>query len=148
QDDSTYGYGTYHLRIHVDSTEEESFSMRIYSVRSSSKVFSNGHYVGGSGTVSDNLEDYKAFNVPYNTYSIRPNEDGVIDVFVQVANFTDPRPSGIVRSVYFGSEKHIETTTFLSSALQIFSGTIFILHAIFALIIYFIGVRNKKILYF
>lgn len=148
ENESTYGYGTYHLRIHVDSNETQSYGLRMYSVRSTSKVIANGHYVGSSGTVSDKKETYEAFNAPYNTYSLRPDENGIIDVLVQVANFTDPRPSGMVRSVYFGSEKSIESTTYISSMLQVFSGTIFIIHAIFALIIYFIGIRKKEILYF
>lgn len=145
---NTYGYGTYHLRIYIDSNKEQSYALRMYSVRSTSKVISNGNEVGSSGTVSDQRDTYEPFNVPYNTYSIRPDENGIIDVFVQVSNFTDPRSSGIVRSVYFGNEKSIETTTYLSSVLQVFSGTIFILHAIFALIIYFVGIRDKEILYF
>lgn len=147
-DESTYGYGTYHLRIHVDTEEEQSYSLRMYSVRSSSKVIVNGYNVGSSGTVSDKEETYEAFNAPYNTYSIRPDENGIIDVLVQASNFTDPRSSGIVRSVYFGTESSIESTTYISSVLQVFAGTIFILHTIFAIIIYFVGIRNKEILYF
>ena len=148
EDESTYGYGTYHLRIHVDPEEEQSYSLRMYSVRSSSKVIANGYNVGSSGTVSDKEETYEAFNVPYNTYSIRPDENGIIDILVQASNFTDPRSSGIVRSVYFGTELSIESTTYISSVLQVFAGTIFILHTIFAIIIYFVGIRNKEILYF
>src|SRR5699024_11387265 len=132
--ESPYGYGTYHVRIHVDPKEDISYALRMYSVRSTSKVISNGYEVGRSGTVSDNRKTYEPFNVPYNTYSIRPDENGIIDVFVQVANFTDPRPSGVVRSVYFGSEQSIESTTYLSNVLQVFSGTIYMILAIFALI--------------
>lgn len=148
EDNSVYGYGTYHLRIHLDADEEDSFALRMYSVRSASKVYANGSYVGHSGEVSSNKNDYEAFNTPYNTYSIVPDEEGTIDIFVQVANYTDPRAGGIIRSVYFGSEENIEATTYLSSSLQMFSGTIFFLHGIFALIIFFIGIRNREMLYF
>src|SRR5699024_2312728 len=86
ESDSTYGYGTYHLRIYMDSKTDQSYALRMSSVRSTSKVIANSFYVGGSGSVSDRVETYKPFNVPYNTYSIRPNEDGIIDVFVQVSN--------------------------------------------------------------
>ncbi|MEJ8777535.1 ATP-binding response regulator [Pseudogracilibacillus sp. ICA-222130] len=147
EEESTYGYGTYHLRIHVDPEVEQSYSLRMFSVRSASKVIANGYEVGSSGTVSDTEETYEAFNVPYNTYSIRPDENGIIDVLVQVSNFTDPRSSGIVRSVYFGNESSIESTTYISSVLQVFTGTIFILLTFFAIIIYFVGIRKKEILY-
>src|SRR5699024_7754221 len=143
---STYGYGTYHLRIYIDSNKEQSYALRMNSVRSASKVIANGNYVGSSSTVSNKSDKYEPFNAPYNTYSLRPDENGIIDVLVQVSNYTDPRSSGIIRSVYFGNEKSIDKTTYLSSILQIISGTIFILHAIFALIIYFVGIRKKEFL--
>src|SRR5699024_3081438 len=45
ENESIYGYGTYHLRIHIDSYEQQSYALRMYSVRSTSKVFSNGVYI-------------------------------------------------------------------------------------------------------
>src|SRR5699024_2897656 len=65
---STYGYGTYHLRIYIDSNKEQSYALRMNSVRSASKVIANGNYVGSSGTVSDQRDTYEPFNAPYNTY--------------------------------------------------------------------------------
>src|SRR5699024_10022476 len=114
------GYGTYHLRIHVQEDIEKSYSMRFYSVRSTSAVYVDGYNIGGSGKVSDQKESYDAFNVPFTTYSIHPDEDGIIDVFIQAANFTDPRGAGIVRSVYFGDENANEQSTFFSAILQVF----------------------------
>src|SRR5699024_11186046 len=52
------------------------------------------------------------------------------------------------RSVYFGTELSIDSTTYISSVVQVFAGTIFILHTILAIIIYFVVIKNKEILYF
>lgn len=148
EDESPFGYGTYHLRIHIESKKDRAYALRMYSVRSASKVIVNGDDAGGSGVVSDKESTYEAYNKPYNTTTIRPDENGVIDVFVQVSNFSDFREGGIIRSVYFGSEEKIKSSAYLSSMLQVFSGTIFILHALFALIIYVIGIRKKQVLYY
>lgn len=145
--DSPYGYGSYHLRILVDD-DDTAFSMRLPSVRSASAVYANGVFVGSSGEVGDSKEDSKAFNVPYTTSSIRADEDGVIDIVIQVTNFVDPRSSGIVRSVEFGHEGDVTSETQLSTRLQIVTAAIFFVHALFAVLIFLVGIRDKRFLYF
>src|SRR5699024_11215918 len=64
------------------------------------------------------------------------------------SNFTEPRRSGIIRSVTFGSEAKINERVQLSTMIQVMTGTVFLIHAIFAFIIYLIGIRNREFLYF
>src|SRR5699024_1292888 len=116
--------------------------------RSASRMYSDGYLIGQSGEVSEDPKSYTAFNKPYTTSSIRPNDDGMIDVFVQASNFTEPRRSGIIRSVTFGSEAKINERVQLSTMIQVMTGTVFLIHAIFAFIIYLIGIRNREFLYF
>lgn len=147
-DRSPYGYGTYHLRILVDPDEELPFSMRVPSVRSASALYANGLLVGHSGDVGESKEESKAWNVPYSSTSILADEDGVIDLMLQVSNFEDPRASGLVRSVKFGHEEDIIADSNLSSTLQVITGVVFFIHAIFAGIIFLVGIRDKRLLYF
>lgn len=147
-DNSPYGYGSYHLRIYVDADKDTTFSMRIPSVRSTSALYANGLLVGNSGEVGENKEDARAWNVPYSTTSIRADESGVIDIVLQVANFVDPRSSGLVRSVKFGYEEDVKAETELSTILQIVTAVIFFVHALFAGLIYLVGIRDKRLIYF
>jgi len=147
-DDRPFGYGSYHLRIYVDPDKDTSFSMRIPSVRSASALYANGLLVGKSGEVGENKEDSNAFNVPYSSTSIRADEDGVIDIVLQVTNFVDPRSSGLVRSVTFGYEEDVKAESELSTLLQVVTGVIFFVHALFAGLIYLVGIRDKRLIYF
>lgn len=145
---SPYGYGTYHLRVYVDADKDTTFSMQIPSVRSASALYANGLLVGQSGQVGENDADYEAWNVPYTSSSIRADEAGVIDLVLQVANFEEPHASGVVRSVKFGYEGDVKAQTELSSVLQIVTAAIFFLHALFAVVIFLVGMRDKRLLYF
>src|SRR5699024_1898906 len=86
-DESPYGYGSYHLRILVDAEKDTTFSMRIASVRSASKLYANGLLVGKSGEVGKSKENSDAWHVPYSSTSIRADESGAIDIVLQVTNF-------------------------------------------------------------
>lgn len=147
-DGSPYGYGSYRLRILVDADQNQTYGMQVPSVRSSSALYINGLYSGKSGEVADNEEDAHAFNVPYLSSSIRANEDGVIEVVLQATNFEDPRSSGLVRSLKFGYEEDILAATNLSTLLQVIAAGIFVVHALFACILYSIGIRDRRLLYF
>ncbi len=147
-DRSPYGYGSYHLRILVDADKDTTFSMRIPSVRSASALYANGLLVGKSGEVGKSEEHSTARNVPYSSTSIRADDNGVIDIVLQATNYEDPRASGLVRSVKFGYEEDMLAETQLSTNLQIVTGVIFFVHALFASLIYLVGIRDKQLLYF
>jgi len=146
--DNPYGYGSYHLRIYVDNEKDTAFSMRIPSVRSASALYANGMLVGKSGEVGEREQDVYAWNVPYSSTSIRADEDGVIDIVLQVANFVDPRTSGLVRSVKFGYEEDIKRESEVSTILQVATAVIFFVHALFASLIYVVGIHDKRLIYF
>lgn len=143
-----YGYGSYYLKIQVDPDIVTSYSMRIASVRSASALYANGLPVGSSGEVGKSKADSFAQNVPYSSTSIRPNEDGEIHLVLQVANYVDPRSSGFVRAVKFGYEADVKKNTELSTILQIVTAVIFIVHALFALLAYLVGIHDKRLIYF
>lgn len=143
-----YGYGSYHIRIHVKPEKNKTFSVRIPSVRSASALYANGFLVGESGQVGKSEGDSKALNIPYSSTSIRADESGVIDVVLQVTNFEDPRTSGLVRAIKFGYEEDVAAETQLSTILQVITAVIFFVHALFGCIVYIVGIRDKRLLYF
>ncbi|MBP3039229.1 response regulator [Bacillaceae bacterium Marseille-Q3522] len=146
-DESTpYGYGSYRLRILVNPEHDYTYSIRIPSVRSSSELYVNGELLARSGKPAANKQDYAAENVPY-TASFRTNGSDVIEVIVQAANFIDTRESGIVRSIKFGTEAAIARETQLSVSLQEVVAVVLLLNALYAIILYLIGTREKNLLY-
>ena len=148
EDGSPYGYGSYRLRILVDADQNQTYGLQVPSVRSSSALYVNGYYSGKSGEVANNEKDAHALNVPYSSSSIRADEEGVIEIVLQATNYEDPRSSGLVRSLKFGYEESISAATKLSTLLQVIAAVIFIVHALFAGILYIIGIRDRRLLYF
>ncbi|WP_338030904.1 ATP-binding protein [Fervidibacillus halotolerans] len=145
--ESPFGYASYRLRIYVDSKIDRNYSMYIPSVRSSSEVYVNGRLLAKSGQVGKNKNEYVAKNLPYST-TFTADSNGVIDIVIQVANFEDIRDSGIARSIKFGFEEAIAKETKWSFSMQLLTTVMFLIHAIYALILYFLGNRDKRLLYF
>ncbi|WP_235941786.1 hybrid sensor histidine kinase/response regulator [Paenibacillus puerhi] len=146
-ENTPYGYGSYRLRILVNPDDDFNYSIRIPSVRSSSALYVNGRLLGGSGKPGESEKEYVAQNVPY-TSSFMPNDRGVIEVVVQAANFKDPRKSGLVRSIKFGTEAAIARETQLSMSMQQMVAVVFLIHAGYALILFLVGTRERRLLYF
>lgn len=142
-----YGYGSYRLRVLVNPGDDATYSIRVSSVRSSSELYVNGRLLAKSGQPAASADRYVGRNVPY-TAAFSTNGGGVIEVVVQAANFTDARGSGLVRSMEFGTEAAIDRETNLSVAMQQVVAVAFLLHAVYALILYMMGFRDRKLIYF
>lgn len=147
ENNSTFGFGSYRLRILVDPDFDFNYSIRVTSVRSSSELYVDGRMLVRIGKPGTNKDEYVAGNIPY-TSSFSSNGSGVINVIIQVANFEDPRNSGIVRSIKFGSEDAVARETQFSVAMQQLVAVVFLLHAVYALILYLVGGREKRLIYF
>ena len=148
KDKSTpFGYGSYRLLIQTNPYIDRHLSLNISSIRSASEIYINGHLVGSSGIVSTSDETYQEKNLPYMVV-FKPDENGIIDVVIQVANFKDTRSSGIVRSIKFGTASAITKEKNLSLAMQVFTTAILLIHAIYAIILFFLGKLEKRLLYF
>lgn len=142
-----YGYGSYRLRIIVNPTERMNYSLYVPSVRSSSELYINGRHLAGSGQVGKTEDEYKAKNLPYSA-TFTADENGVIEIVIQAANFKDVRRSGMIRSIKFGSEAAMSTERNLSLSMQVLASVIFLIHSVYAFVLYFLGNREKKLLSF
>jgi sensor histidine kinase YesM len=141
-----YGYGSYRLKILVDPDQDITYRIRITSIRSASELYVNGQLINKLGNPATSLEEYTADNEPV-TVSLRPNQDGVIDLVIQAANFKDPRSGGIVRSMKFGAEAQVDKEIHLSVTMQQLVSFVFLIHALYAIVIYLVGERDKRLLY-
>lgn len=131
-----YGYGSYRLRIIVNPTERMNYSLYVPSVRSSSELYINGRHLAGSGQVGKTEDEYKAKNLPYSA-TFTADENGVIEIVIQAANFKDVRRSGMIRSIKFGSEAAMSTERNLSLSMQVLASVIFLIHSVYAFVLYF-----------
>ena len=146
-EDTPYGYGSYRLRILVNPEHDLTYSIRIPSVRSSSALYVNGRLLAKAGEPGKEKKDYVPGNLPY-TSSFAANGSSEIEVVIQAANYDAPGKSGIVRSIKFGTEEAIARETQLSMSMQLLVAIVSLLHAVYALTLFFIGNRDRRLLYF
>lgn len=142
-----YGFGSYRLRLYVDPNKDMNYSIRVPSVRTSSALYVNGRLLAASGQVAASKNSYIARNLPYAT-TVTADDEGIIDLVIQAANYVDSRSSGIIRSIKFGSEAAIAKEMKFSVSMQLLGAIIFLIHAVYALILFLLGNREKRLLYF
>ncbi|KOS64381.1 response regulator [Lysinibacillus agricola] len=142
-----YGYGSYRLKLLVNPEDNITYSIRVPSVRSSSEIYVNGRRLEKSGEIGENAENTVAKNVPY-TASFEANGHKEIEIIVQASNFKDPRGGGIVRSIKLGKEDILAWETQLSVTMQQLVAVVFLIHAIYSIILYLVGNKDKRFLYF
>lgn len=142
-----YGYGSYHLKLLIDPERAFTFSMRVPSIRSAAEIYVDGHLIAAAGELGENRQQTVAKNVPF-TASFETKGRSEIDIIVQAANFQDPRNGGIVRSIKFGQEKMIFRETQLSITMQLLVAVVLILHAIYSVILYLLGNKDRRLLFF
>ncbi|MNO22325.1 Autoinducer 2 sensor kinase/phosphatase LuxQ [compost metagenome] len=143
---SPYGYGSYRLQILVNPERDYTYSIHVPSVRSSSELYVNGRLLAESGQPAAEEKNYEPKNLPYSA-SFTANGASVIEVVIQAANFKDYRDSGIVRSLSFGTEEAVGREIRLSTFMQQLVAIVFLMHAVYAIILYLTGPKDKNLLY-
>ncbi|WP_230986677.1 hybrid sensor histidine kinase/response regulator [Cohnella fermenti] len=142
-----YGYGTYRLRILLDGSLEQPYEFWFDNVRTSSQVEINGKVLARLGHPGERRQDYTPVMRSY-TVSYAANGEKEIDLLVQVANFDEPRYGGITSAVRFGSQAAIDTERWYSIGLQLVAFVIFLLHGLYALILYALNPRQRSLIVF
>lgn len=129
---SPYGFGSYRLTIEVDE-EDEVYSIYVPSARTSSELYVNGKRMASSGRPASTEYDYKAENLPY-IATFMADDNRMIELVIQVSNFSDPRSGGLVRSLKFGTDGAIAREKQLSMATQYLIAAALIIQAAYLLI--------------
>src|SRR5690606_18268740 len=72
----------------------------------------------------------------------------LLDLVIQVANFDDTTKGGIVRSIQFGLENVLDRDKLFAADMVRFACVAYMIHALYGVVLYFVGNRDKRLLYF
>ncbi|MEK5491338.1 ATP-binding protein [Paenibacillus sp. FSL R7-0297] len=143
---SSFGYGTYRLRILVDPGLQEPYGFWIQRIQAASSIEVNGQTEGSFGQLAANRQDYTPKAVSYTAaYNAAGQQE--ITLLVRAANYDHPIEGGIVRSIRFGSQAAVDTERMYSIGFQLVTFVIMLLHAMYAGILFFFN-RQKAFLVF
>lgn len=144
EDTPAIGYGSYRLKILL-SDSDVSYGIALQKLKFASEIFINGESKGKYGHPDLSMESYEASYRPYNI--IIDNIEGEIELIIHMANYHDPHNGGIIKSIRFGTLDAVETKRFYSVGFQIFLIFVFLLHAFYAMVLFFLS-KQKNIIYF
>ncbi|WP_234404928.1 hybrid sensor histidine kinase/response regulator [Paenibacillus bouchesdurhonensis] len=142
-----YGFGSYRLRILVDPNQGKSFGFHITSITASSKVYVNGQLIGQTGQPAEHKGAYEPLDLPFTAYYTLENEN-VLDLVIQVANFDNIRTGGLNRPIKFGLENTLDREIHFVRDMIRFACIAYMIHALYGVVLFFIGSRDKRLLYF
>ncbi|WP_168735532.1 ATP-binding protein [Cohnella fermenti] len=143
---SSFGYGTYRLRIVLPDGALPELAVRVPSLSVSSALYVNGRLLGSSGRPAENASSYEADVVPY---SVRITaEGGILDLVLQEANFDDRVKGGMTTSIKLGTAHAIDRAYWISAGAQAAIILLTAMHSLYAFALYFIGTRQKTLLIF
>lgn len=141
---SSYGYGTYRLRILIDPVVAP-LGFWFQQLEASSRVELNGQVESNIGKPAKKVSEYIPSNVSYTTtYTQVGTEE--IELMIQVSNFDNPFNGGILSSIRFGSQASIDYVRWYSIGFQLTTFLILMLHGLYACILYFFN-RNERALF-
>ncbi|MFD2170478.1 ATP-binding protein [Tumebacillus lipolyticus] len=141
---SSYGYGTYRLRILVDPLKQP-YTLWLQGIQASSEVEMNGIPTSTVGQPATTAEQYTPKSISY-TASYSGEGTTEIELLIRVANFDEPFKGGIVRSIRFGSQAAIDNVRWYSIGFQLVMFIILLLHGLYAGILHFFNPRERALL--
>jgi len=144
---SSYGYGTYRLRILVDQELDQPYGFWIRQIQASSAVEINGQQEPPFGNPAAEPDAYVPKAVSY-TAAYANDQSETIELLIRVANYDHPANGGIVRSIRFGTQASIDTERMYSVGLQLATFLILLLHGLYAGILFIFNHREKTFLVF
>ncbi|MHA7963726.1 hybrid sensor histidine kinase/response regulator [Paenibacillus sp. CAU 1782] len=145
QENRTFGYGTYRLSIQLQPGDEQTYVIRAASVLTASELYINGKYAGGSGQPAEHEDNYIPLNLPY-TVEAMPDEHGIIEVVLQVSNYIFSPSGGVELSMQFGEKNVLNDRIRLSETMQQIVFTVFLSHALYAALLYFMGIKKSSLI--
>ncbi|QJD88376.1 hybrid sensor histidine kinase/response regulator [Cohnella herbarum] len=140
---SSYGYGTYRLRILTDPLIQP-VAIWLQGIQASSEVEINGIVSGVTGKPAVHAEEYIPKNFSYTaSYTIAGTTE--VDVYIRVANFDEPFNGGITRGIRFGSQASIDDVRWYSIGFQLVTFVLLLLHGLYAFILYVFNRRERAL---
>ncbi|MEI2396762.1 ATP-binding protein [Paenibacillus phytohabitans] len=143
---SSFGYGTYRLRILIDPLPQQSFKFWIQEIQASSVVEFNGQ-IAGVGQPAEQANTYKPRRISY-TPLYKANGVNEIELLVRVANFDNPFNGGIVRAIRFGADTAINTERWISIGFQIVTFVLLMFLGLYAVMLYLFSWQKGLLAFF
>ncbi len=142
---SSFHSGTYRLKILLDTNHEQLMGFRMNEIRNASAIYVNGQFVAGAGQPAMKVENHQPFNTPY-SFTLKPTSSE-LDIVIHTSYHLGKR-GGITKNIYFGTVEAIYFRNALSIAMQLLLGVVLLIHSLYAVLLYFLGAKNKGLLYF
>ncbi|GIO14389.1 hypothetical protein J19TS2_39440 [Cohnella xylanilytica] len=146
QTGSSFGFGTYRLRILLPSGSLPELTVRVPGISASSALYVNGRLLGGSGRPAERASSYTPSVSSYSA-TFAADRD-VLDIVLQTANYDDRIMGGLSEPVKFGTAKAMNRAYWFSAGSQAAVCLLMLIHALYAFVLYFIGNRQKALLLF
>jgi len=143
-DGRTFHYGTYRLRILLDDVSKQLYGLRIIDLPNASAVYVNGEKIGGKGTPARNEKEHKGDNLSYEAVFHADGQE--VELVVPVSS--NVNKGGMIKPIRFGSAEAIKNRSLLSQGLQMLLLLMFLLHSLYAAMMYFIRMRPYKGLFY
>lgn len=144
---NAYDFGSYRLKILIDTPQDNRFGIRIKNIKSASEIYINGELINASGQPAHQKENYVPKNTPYTTYFSLDNTEE-IEIVIQAANFDHPLEGGIISPIQFGLSQPFYKESQLALNMLIISCIVYLFHAIYSVVLYFIGGKDFRFIYF
>ncbi|GKV66522.1 MULTISPECIES: ATP-binding protein [unclassified Sporosarcina] len=145
EDNDPSGYGTYRLKILLDTDTADTYRLYTKDIVSASHLFINGKEVARLGRTAGNKQEEKPDYRPH-TLQLDGNIKE-IDLMIHVSNFHSLRKGGIVQPIELGEWDVAERSVFRDYAWQLVVAAIILLHSLYALLIYLLFSRKKEMLF-
>lgn len=141
---SSYGYGTYRLRILTDPLQS-SVSFWFKGIQAASEIEINGKSDGGMGIVAQDASEYVPRSTSYtSTYEMEGATE--IDLVIRTTNFESAYQGGITIPIRFGSQAEVDFVHWYSIGFQLVIFLILLLHGVYACILYIFNPKERALL--
>ena len=138
------GFATYRLRVVLPSGQKD-IGLNLPDAYLSSRLFIDGHELGGAGHPADNKSDYKP-GWAEKTF-LSPVTADTIEIVLHIANFEHSK-GGLAQPLIFGSQEAILQERSRQTMIDLFlTGSLF-MGGLFFLGLFWFGKNEKPVLFF
>lgn len=143
-DKQSYGFGTYRLRIRVDSLQRMELGIHTDMIRMANRIYINDWEVGSSGAPAKSKDEGEQNNIPYSGFA--PVSGDEVDILVQVSNYIYPN-GGIASSILLGDQHSINQARDWRVLQDLILSSGFLMPVVYLLLIYWMRREEKALLY-
>lgn len=140
------GYGSYQLKIKVPHKDEQIYGLIVRDLYSAAKIYEGEKLVYEQGNFHTRPNKHKGIIGAKPIYFTAHGDE--INIIVNISNHDLYNRGGIMKSVYFGLDTAVDRNMHLNTVIGFFILGFLILHAIYALTLYFFGEQRKELIYF